>query len=543
MRSWIRYEEQISRHSKLILFGILLAGFLLRLYGIKANLPDIYSNGEAGRVSNAVEMLANRDLNPHWFGHPATTVIYLLVFVYACVFLAGRVLGIFASADDFKALYFQDQTIFFLSGRLLGVLFGLITIWLVYLVGKRIFNRTVGLVAAALIAITPIHVSGSQLARMDSLMPLLLLLSFWLCLRIFEKNKLLDYVLASFLLGLAIVTKYPAVVFALTIILTFFLSKGWLHQGLVKVFSSIAACIAGAFVGSPFLFIDFKQVLIDVAKEARSEQVSVTGGGLIANLRWYIENPLVNSFSIYGILLLSIGFLFCAFSKRKEALILISFPLIFLIFISFLSLRWNNWVIPILPFSCIILSWAIYQLSNLTNKYFIKSVTWIFLFSFCIILASLSSASLAQGREASGTDTRIQAERWVTTNIQSGSALLIEPYGPNFPKSSFKLFQVDRDKQGALFQIEPNIYTRHAKIRPLDFGRIGEIGDIEDIEAKGIQYMVISHWYDLYLAEKERYPEIVKNYQRLISSAQLIYEFNPVPKINRGPKIRVYEFK
>jgi len=543
MRSLTRYEEQISRYSKFILLGILLAGLLLRLYGITSNLPDIYSNGEAGRVSNAVEMLANRDLNPHWFGHPGTTVIYLLAFVYILFFLGGRVLGIFASADDFKALYFQDQTIFFLSGRLLGVFFGIVTIGLVYLVGRKIFNKTVGLVAATLIAITPIHVSGSQIARMDSLMPLLLTLSFWFCLKILEKNKLLDYVLASFLLGLAIVTKYPAVVFAPTIILAFFLSQGWLKQGLIKVFSSIAACIFGAFISSPFLFIDFQQVLIDVAKEARSEQVSVTGGGLINNLRWYIENPLVNSFSIYGIILLSIGFLFCAYFRKKEELILILFPALFLLFISSLSLRWNHWVLPILPFSCIILAWAIYKLSELANKSFRKAGTWIFLFSLCIILVSLSSASLAQGRETSGTDTRIQAERWITSNIQSGSSILIEPYVSNFPKDSFKLFQIDRDKQGALFQIDPDTYTRHAKLRPLDIGKIGEIGDIKDVQTQAIQYMVISHWYDLYLAEKENYLEIVKNYQDLMSSAQMIYEVNRVPKINRGPRIRVYEFK
>lgn len=543
MINLIRYEEQISRHSKLILICILLAGLLLRLYGIKSNLPDIYSNGEAGRVSNAVEMLANRDLNPHWFGHPATTVIYLLACVYALFFLGGKVLGIFTSADDFKTLYFQDQTIFFLSGRILGVFFGILTIWLVYLVGKKIFNRTVGLVGATLIATTPLHVSGSQLARMDSLMPLLLLLSFWFCLKILEENKLVDYILASFLVGLAIVTKYPAVVFSLTIILTFFISKGWLERGFTKVFGSIAACIIGAFIGSPFLFIDFQQVLVSVAKEARSEQVSVTGEGLITNLRWYIENPLITSFSIYGIILLSIGFLFCAFFRKKDALILISFPLLFLGFISSLNLRWEHWVIPILPFSCLILAWAIYKISELAERYFKKAGTWIFLFSFCIILVSLSSASIAQVRESSGTDTRIQAEQWITSNIKSGSSLLIEPYTPNFPKYVFKLFQIDREKQGIVFQIDPDAYTRHRKLRPLDFGRIGEIGNIEDVKSKNIQYMVISHWYDLYLAEKEKYPKIVKNYQRLMSSAKMIYEVDSVPKVNRGPRIRVYEFR
>lgn len=63
--------------------------------------------------------------------------------------------------------------------RLLPALLGIATIPLLYMVGRDLFNRYVGVLAAGVGAFLPMHVLVSRQARMYTLLPLLALLSIW----------------------------------------------------------------------------------------------------------------------------------------------------------------------------------------------------------------------------------------------------------------------------------------------------------------------------------------------------------------------------
>ena len=114
-------------------------------------------------------------------------------------------------------------------------------------------------------------------------MTFLLLIAFWFCLNILEQQDWRGYLLAGLATGIAIVTKYPAAVFTLTIALAHFsatpTSRPLAHR---KLLGSAAACLAGVFAGSPFIFLDFRTVLKDVIREARPEHLSATGDGFVA---------------------------------------------------------------------------------------------------------------------------------------------------------------------------------------------------------------------------------------------------------------------
>ena len=537
MKSLEQYEQSLSRHSRIILISILVIGCLIRLYGIDWGLPYLYDPDEPIFVTAAGRILSNRNLNPHWFGAPATTLIYMLAGLYALIFLMGRGLGIFASSGDFQSLYYQDPTIFYLSGRLISAVFGIATIVIIYLIGTRVFNRTIGFMAALFIAISPLHVKYSQLVRMDILMTFLILLALWYCLNILENNSLSNYVLASFFTGLAIVTKYPAVVFTVTIVLAYIISKGWQSRGYLKTIVSNIACIAGAFFGSPFLFLDFQQVLLDVTGENRAQHLSATGEGLIQNIIWYFHNTLSESFTYYGLLFIGIGFVLCLASKQKDRWLLISFPLFFLLFISSLNLRWDRWLIPIIPFGCILLAYGIYEIIKWIEHHInLRMGFWILLISLVIFSTPLLNLSIVQGLEKSGIDTRTLARQWMISNLPAGSSVLVELYTPQLPKKSFKFFQVSYE--GVVNEIDPE-KKRNEIFRPN--GSLGKIRDIEDIERKNIEYMVMSNLYDRHLRERERYPDIVAIYKELMASGSLIHEVNRIPKVNTGPTIRIYK--
>jgi uncharacterized membrane protein len=56
--------------------------------------------------------------------------------------------------------------------RLLSVLFGVATIPVIYLIGKRLSSPVVGLAAAVLLAFSPFHIRFAQEARMYTLLTL-----------------------------------------------------------------------------------------------------------------------------------------------------------------------------------------------------------------------------------------------------------------------------------------------------------------------------------------------------------------------------------
>lgn len=540
MKSLEKYQESASQHWKIIFISILVIGCLIRVYGIDWGLPYLYDPDEPIFVSSAFRIISNRDLNPHWFGAPATTTIYLLVGLYALIFLMGTILGIFDSSGsgDFTSLYFQDPTIFYLSGRLISAVFGIATIILVYLIATKIFNRTIGFMSALLVAISPLHISYSQLVRMDILMTFLILLALWYCLKILDNNSLSNYVLASFFTGLAIVTKYPAVVFTITIVFTYIISNGWKYKWYLKPIASIIACIAGAFFGSPFLFLDFQKVLLDVTQENRGEHLSATGQGLVQNIIWYFQNTLSDSFTYYGLLFIGIGLVFCLRSKQKNRWLLINFPLVFLLFICSLNLRWDRWLLPIIPFGCILLAYGIYEVAKwIEDRFNIRMGFWIVLISLIIVSTPLINISIVQGSKKSGIDTRTLAGQWMIDNLPAGSSVLVEVYTPQLPKKSFKFFEVNK-KEKALVNIDPEkIYPK----RLIPNGHIGTVENVEDIRRKNIEYIVMSNIYDRYLAERERYPDIVTTYEKLMASGSLIYESKKIPKKHTGPRIKIYK--
>jgi 4-amino-4-deoxy-L-arabinose transferase-like glycosyltransferase len=71
--------------------------------------------------------------------------------------------------------------------RILSVIPGVATIPLIYLLGRRLFNAKIGLIAALLLAVNAFHIQYSQEARGYSLLVFLLTLSSWFLIRSMER--------------------------------------------------------------------------------------------------------------------------------------------------------------------------------------------------------------------------------------------------------------------------------------------------------------------------------------------------------------------
>lgn len=73
--------------------------------------------------------------------------------------------------------------------RLPSVIFGLLTIFLTYLVGKKLYSKQVGLMAALFMSLAPLHIYYSQEARMYSFVAFAVTLSSYFLLRLIKKEK------------------------------------------------------------------------------------------------------------------------------------------------------------------------------------------------------------------------------------------------------------------------------------------------------------------------------------------------------------------
>lgn len=517
-----------------IVFLILIIAIAFRLYAINYDLPFVYDQDEPMFVTRALSMLKNRDLNPHWFGPPASTTMYLLALVYGVIFGVGRITGTFQNAEDFRNLYYSNPTVFYLSGRIISALFGVMTIWMVYKLGRRTFGTSTGLIAAAIVALSPIHILLSQQVRMDTQMTFLIVLAFWYCLNILERHDWTSYLLAGLFTGLATVTKYPAIVFSLSIAITHFIATPSRrltdHR---KLLGSAGTFIAGAFAGSPFVFLDIRTVLRDIIQEARPEHLSATGEGLLRNLLWYAKGPLPNALSLIGLLMAGVGLMLCLSSKQKRRWVLISFPILFLIFIASLNLRWERWILPVVPFLSLLTALAttyfIGLLASRFNRRVALSGATVLLM---VLFAPLLRSSFLLARETAGPYTSTVAREWMLDHV-IGSRVLVEVYGPRLPANDFKVFVVDE----AGLVAEAPILAGNAE----PGWEIGRAKDLADIRTRNIGYVVMTGYYEHFLNEQGKYPTQILNYERLMNGSKLVYDVQSTRGVSRGPRVRILQ--
>ena len=99
VRSGIRSIKNFVLNNKAILC-IVTISFILRIWGVKFGLPYTPHPDEPCYVEKAINFFTG-DFNPHWFGHPGSTVINTLFLVYNIYFIIGLKLGYFNNINEF----------------------------------------------------------------------------------------------------------------------------------------------------------------------------------------------------------------------------------------------------------------------------------------------------------------------------------------------------------------------------------------------------------------------------------------------------------
>jgi hypothetical protein len=99
-------------------------------------------------------------------------------------------------------------------GRFASVLFGLATILLVFELGRVVYGARTGLIAAAILAVMPYHVAVTRQVLLDGPQTFFLTLTLYLIARYGVSRRTVWLYAAGSALGLAVLAKEPAILFA-----------------------------------------------------------------------------------------------------------------------------------------------------------------------------------------------------------------------------------------------------------------------------------------------------------------------------------------
>ncbi len=330
---------------------VLLVAFALRLWGIKQGLPYVYDVDEYGHfVPEAVAMF-DHGLNPHYFINPPA-LTYLLHVIFA-IWLGGRV-GV---THEF-ALH-PDRL--FLVARITVALLGTVSVWLLYLVGARLFDRATGLLASAVMAVAFLPVFYGHLALNDvpTLAPLTLALLG--TAGVLRRGRMLDYLLAGVGLGLAAATKYTAGVMILPLLAA---AAAQYRDGRTEggrdvalgVGIALVAALAAYLIANPYSLLDFHAFRAELELQSHYTEMSKAS---------WIGGPAQGSFIYYlwsftwGLgwipALAALGGAVTVWRKQQPVgWVLVPVAVLYLLFLSLQGRYFGRWLLPIFPIACLL---------------------------------------------------------------------------------------------------------------------------------------------------------------------------------------------
>lgn len=416
---------------RLALLAILLVALVLRLATIDFGLPALNDPDELMFELGAMRMLRGVTLNPGWFGHPATTTIYVLALIDIGAFAAVWLTGAATSVKAFGALVYSNPGWLILPGRVAMALFALGTIVLVWRLARRFAGDVAGITAAAVLAVSPVHVTYSQIIRSDMMACFFMLLCIAAAVGIAEQGKPRAYRHAALWWGLAIATKWPFALSGLAVagatVVAIRNGRMEMRRGLVLLAGSACMALAVLVIASPFLLLDHATVLRNLRGESQLHHLGATSGGLWWNLRWYSTGPILTGLGWGGLLLALCGIARLP-RHRIAAATLIPVVVSFILLLSFQHLVWERWGLPLLPLAAILAGIAVADLVRAARRWRLGAITPVAVVAVFAIVLVPSVMRVRADDRARRVDTRQLAAAWARAHVAPGSTVLVEHF-------------------------------------------------------------------------------------------------------------------
>jgi hypothetical protein len=430
---------------KAVLVGACAGGLVLRLIGLQYGLPHVYNPDEVAIMTRALSF-AKGTLNPGNFLYP--TLFFYVLFGWvgaylALVWISGRV----RSLAELQLLYFTDPTGIYTAGRLLGVAAGTATIAAVYRLAQQVADSRVAAAAAVFMATAPLNVRDSHYVKHDVPATLTIVLAYVAMLRVRpetpdERTARRHEWTAAALCGVAFATHYYCVFLAIPLVVVVIAATRSRGLGMVvrRCAFVTAVSLAVFLLLSPYIALEPTTAWRDIiANRAIVVDRAVAQGAFAPVLR-YLEMLVRDTTGLPVLLLAALGIVGMLRHQPSRALLLLSFPVSFFLFIAntFPASRYLN---PIVPFVAL---FAAYGASVATRALSPKPAL------FWLLAAGAAAPAVYQSLRTDlfirQTDTRTIGLAFVEANVPPGSTIALQPYStPLEPTRESLVAALDRN--------------------------------------------------------------------------------------------------
>jgi hypothetical protein len=336
-----------SAADRAALFGlaaIVVAAGTLRLWGLDFGLPQTLTRPDEETIASVTGRLMRGGANPGFFRYPT-----LFMYVMAAI---DRVWFGTPDAAPEASVYW--------AARFVSALAGTLTVPLLFYAARRFFSTSVALAAAALLAVTFLHVRDSHFGVTDVAATFLIVAAFSaIVFGPFERPSSWNVALAGFLCGLAAATKYNA---------------GLILAALLAVVPSVAMAAVGVgtaalgfLAGTPYALLARKQFLADLLAErahlAAGHTIAASVGWvhhLVFSLRYGLGIP----FLVAAIA----GAIWLAAVDRRRAKVVLAFPLLYYLVMGGGRVVFIRYMTPLTPFAALLAAYAIERVASIVGR-------------------------------------------------------------------------------------------------------------------------------------------------------------------------------
>lgn len=415
-------------NKKILLGAIILLALVFRLNALShglENTPIPLFASEATPINTALRMIENKTLNVGiGENNYQPLLIYVNIVIYTVIFFFKILFGIFKDLNEVKEFLIINRSEIILISRIIVAGFGVASVYGLYRVGKKMFNETVGLIAAFFFSVELLHITISHIASVWVPMLLFLIFAFYEAVDIYKIGSWRAYILSAFFASLAFGTHLVGGISITPLIAAHFLrqdkivsKKSFFNKKFI-----FAILIFSAFV---IFFILLNPIPL-FGELINNNIANETGFQTAYNNYYdffYYTFKFIFEYQPILSILAALGIVALIFEKRYKELILISFlPFLYYIYINLIVFSYQaRLFIIFIPFTLLLSAYFIYKLSRIAK---VKSG---FVLFAIVIIAALPSIYITE-RWSSVVRNESNEElfqEWVYESINDGSKILI----------------------------------------------------------------------------------------------------------------------
>jgi hypothetical protein len=378
--------------------------------------------------------------------------------------MLGNYLG-WLGPDNNSPVGPEEMRRVFLTLRAITVLFSLGTVYLVFLVGRRLFGAAIGELAAVLEAVSPISVINAHFINTDCPEAFWITLTLYLVSRSVSNRRWLAA--AMFTAGAAGAFKYPGISAALLVpAAAWLLTPDDRARRLGLCLYSIPLLAAGFVLFCPGALLEHGKFLQGLTGEAEGKLAAGSALALAGRALLY-PFRLMAGVGIALPLGALAGVIYSLFRRRGESTLLLAWLLPYAALMSGSAVVLVRYAVPMMPVAALLISRA--ALEGGRGR---KSMRRLVRVGAGVFTSAALIVTLIHLRTMSRPDPRELAGQWISSHIPSGKTIAVTP---SHNGDQFFIVPVDPAAYRVIYlNLEPQADAANYMELPFDYLAINE---------------------------------------------------------------------